>query len=61
MVKIKSHIKEVRLLLRKLGLSYPGTYNKRRYIKDDIHIILQCIDVPKGYEIDFIKALYQNE
>ena len=60
-LKLNQHIKEVRLLLRKLGLSYPGTYNKRRYIKDDIHYHIAMLDVPKGYEIDFIKALYQNE
>lgn len=60
-LKLNQHIKEVRLLLRKLGLSYPGTYNKRRYIKADIHYHIAMLDVPKGYEIDFIKALYQNE
>jgi hypothetical protein len=60
-LKLNQHIKEVRLLLRKLGLSYQGTYNKRSYIKDDIHYHIAMLDVPKGYEIDFIKALYQNE
>jgi hypothetical protein len=60
-LKLNQHIKEVRLLLRKLGLSYKGTNNRRRYIKNDIHYNLRMLDIPKGYEIDFIKALYENE
>lgn len=60
-LKLNQHIKEVRLLLRKLGLSYQGTYNKRRWIKSEIDYHISNLDVPEEYKIDFIKAIYENE
>jgi hypothetical protein len=60
-LKLNQHIKEVRLLLRQLGISYQGTLNKRKWIKSDIDYHISNLNVPKGYEVDFIKAIYENE
>jgi len=60
-LKLNQHIKEVRLLLRKLGISYPGTYNRRKWIKSEIDYPISTLDVPKEYKMEFIKSIYENE
>ena len=60
-LKLNQHIKEVRLLLRKLGISYPGTYNRRQWIKSEIDYPISTLDVPEEYKMEFIKSIYENE